>query len=89
VTHDHPDGSYGVDIFGSRLLDLWIALRHERHQALAFASGIYDLYGGLACDEQREDHPGENDDVTHWKERKDMGNREELDRALPVHKSPP
>jgi hypothetical protein len=89
VTHDHPDGSYGIDIFRPGLLDLRIALRHQRHQPLALASRIYDLHGGFARDEQREDHPGKDDDVTDWKEGKHMRNGKELDGALLIHKSPP
>jgi hypothetical protein len=70
--------AHRVEVLGLRIVDLGVALRHERQQPVAFDRGLDRVHRDVAADEQRQDHRWEHDRVADRQERE---LRRDLERA--------
>jgi hypothetical protein len=67
--HDHADHADRVEVVRSGLVDLGIALRHERQQPVALDRRLDRVRRDVAADEQGQDHRREDDGVANGQER--------------------
>ena len=67
--HDHAHHADRVEVVGTGLVDLGIALGHERQQAVALDRRLDRVRRDVAADEQGQDHRREDDGVANGQER--------------------